>query len=462
MTLPAPQHANAGMAQNAGSMGSSAAQEMQPGGAMAPLPRPSFAQYSPQQAAATGQAAQAGGSVAGAMPYATPFQAQAPSGQGSWQPQQQAQGGGPWQPQWGAPQQQGYAPQGGGGYQQPQQQQAPTPPPQPQGSIAQQALGGGPGQTQSFLQALQQAGAGANNSFLASPSAPQQQAPTPLLGGPAQSNGAASQYGYAGGFNTGQAPVSYNNGLGASGGSVQQGAMSPGASTSGQLQYSPSPQQSYTPLRSLGGASQQQMGNALAGLTGPSPSLAPQLQTPAPPPPQSQLQSAWNTNRANQAGSVGYGGQVGFGVGRAGTGGNGAGLQEPTGAPNYPTASSPYTTATPSRAGLFSAVSDERAKTEIRPAKEKLTSFLDAIGAHSYEYRDTANGEGRYVSPMAQELERTELGRASVVEGDDGLKHVEYGRLTGVTLAAQSLLHQRQKELNARLMKLEARGDRGR
>src|ERR1035437_5517054 len=88
-------------------------------------------------------------------------------------------------------------------------------------------------------------------------------------------------------------------------------------------------------------------------------------------------------------------------------------------------------------------VSDENAKTNIQSGKRDLTDFMSKIGAHSYTYKDEADGKGTFVSPMAQELQATELGKSAVEARPDGKLQVNYGRLSGVMLSAQATLHQR-------------------
>jgi hypothetical protein len=50
--------------------------------------------------------------------------------------------------------------------------------------------------------------------------------------------------------------------------------------------------------------------------------------------------------------------------------------------------------------------------------------------AKDYDYKDPANGEGRRRGVMAQDLERSEVGKVFVREGPDGLKRVDTGGLT--------------------------------
>ncbi len=91
--------------------------------------------------------------------------------------------------------------------------------------------------------------------------------------------------------------------------------------------------------------------------------------------------------------------------------------------------------------------SDERAKTNISDAKGELQEFLDHLGVYSYEYKDKVHGEGRYISPMAQEFEKSKLGAQAVETGNDGIKRVNYGRLIGVQSAALALLNHKYNAL---------------
>lgn len=99
-----------------------------------------------------------------------------------------------------------------------------------------------------------------------------------------------------------------------------------------------------------------------------------------------------------------------------------------------------------SGAGQIAAASDERVKKNIHDAKADMNGFLDALGAHSYEYKDKADGAGEYYSPMAQELEKHPVGESMVLDTPRG-KMVDYGRGFGAILAAQAALHERMKKL---------------
>lgn len=102
--------------------------------------------------------------------------------------------------------------------------------------------------------------------------------------------------------------------------------------------------------------------------------------------------------------------------------------------------------------------SDEGSKVEIEIEPNKSEedfnpkSFLDALQAYSYEYKDKFKkmpeaGEGRRLSVMAQDLEKAgPVGRSMVRDTENG-KIVDYGRGFGAILAAQAHLNERLKEL---------------
>jgi hypothetical protein len=98
----------------------------------------------------------------------------------------------------------------------------------------------------------------------------------------------------------------------------------------------------------------------------------------------------------------------------------------------------------------MTAFSDERAKTEVGTTDPKaLQAFMDSIHAHQYRYKDPTApgaGPGTYISPMAQEIEKTPVGRGAVFEGPDGHKMVNYGHLAGTMLAGQAMLNERLNE----------------
>lgn len=102
----------------------------------------------------------------------------------------------------------------------------------------------------------------------------------------------------------------------------------------------------------------------------------------------------------------------------------------------------------------ISITSDENLKTNITPAQKNLTSFLQSLGAHNYTYKNPElDGVGTFTSPMAQELEKTELGKQAVIDTPRG-KMVNYGRLGGVNLAAVATVYKETQRLQLQVDQL--------
>lgn len=106
------------------------------------------------------------------------------------------------------------------------------------------------------------------------------------------------------------------------------------------------------------------------------------------------------------------------------------------------------------------AASDERVKTDIHDGTAKSQEFLDALKAYDYEYkRPGAPGqtEGRHTSPMAQDLERSELGKRMVVDTPDG-KMVDYKEGFATALAGMGTMNKRLDGLEAALRSRAGKG----
>jgi hypothetical protein len=107
--------------------------------------------------------------------------------------------------------------------------------------------------------------------------------------------------------------------------------------------------------------------------------------------------------------------------------------------------------------------SDEKIKKDIKEEQPKKAdnmspkSFLDALQAYSYEYKNPEKpgaGDGRFLSVMAQDLEKAgPVGRSMVSENQDGDKMVDYGKGFGAILAAQADLNKRLSEIEQRKRK---------
>lgn len=97
------------------------------------------------------------------------------------------------------------------------------------------------------------------------------------------------------------------------------------------------------------------------------------------------------------------------------------------------------------------AASDIEAKQNIQPVANELEDFLNSLNAYSYEYKDPKYGDGRRISPMAQEIEQTPLGKAAISTNQEGYKIVDYGKLGGTMLAGLSLLNHKYNDLEKQL-----------
>lgn len=108
-----------------------------------------------------------------------------------------------------------------------------------------------------------------------------------------------------------------------------------------------------------------------------------------------------------------------------------------------------------SQAGAMMAMgggSDERLKEVGGKATDAdLQEFLEAAKAHWYQYREgtpDADGGKTHVGPMAQDLEKTKVGRTMVDRRPDGMRQVDLWDSYGAMLASLG-------SLNERLGKLE-------
>lgn len=80
-------------------------------------------------------------------------------------------------------------------------------------------------------------------------------------------------------------------------------------------------------------------------------------------------------------------------------------------------------------AGAVAAKSDRRAKFDISEiGMEEIRDYLGKTRGFSYKYKNPKDGKGTNFGPMAQDLKATKLGKASVIEGSDGL-YVDTRRL---------------------------------
>lgn len=97
---------------------------------------------------------------------------------------------------------------------------------------------------------------------------------------------------------------------------------------------------------------------------------------------------------------------------------------------------------------LASLFSDKNLKDNISIADNEIQTFFKYITPYSYTYKNPKHGEGRYISPMAQDLEKSEAGKDLVINTPQG-KMVDYSRAIGLILAAQSLIFKKLEEHDA-------------
>lgn len=100
-------------------------------------------------------------------------------------------------------------------------------------------------------------------------------------------------------------------------------------------------------------------------------------------------------------------------------------------------------------AWLGSLFSDERVKEKVKDGNDDVQSFLDAMKAHTYEYKDKSMGEGKHTSVMAQELEETEAGKKMVMETPRG-KMVNYMQGLPTLFASMAQMNERIKKMEGR------------
>lgn len=95
------------------------------------------------------------------------------------------------------------------------------------------------------------------------------------------------------------------------------------------------------------------------------------------------------------------------------------------------------------------ALSDKRAKKDIKPADKDVDDLLDNLKPSSFKYKDESNGEGEQTGIMAQDLEKSKVGKKMVHETPKG-KMVDFSKSLPTILASQAALHNRLKKLESK------------
>jgi hypothetical protein len=104
---------------------------------------------------------------------------------------------------------------------------------------------------------------------------------------------------------------------------------------------------------------------------------------------------------------------------------------------------------------LMGGMSDKKVKKDIKPESKQLDKFVEQLQAYSYKYKDTSKpgtAEGERHGIMAQDLEKSEIGKSFVKDTPNG-KMVDYGQGFGAILASQARLNERLKELEGKKKK---------
>lgn len=101
-------------------------------------------------------------------------------------------------------------------------------------------------------------------------------------------------------------------------------------------------------------------------------------------------------------------------------------------------------------AGMLGFLSDERVKEHVETTDPKnLREFLSVIQPKTFDYKREVGGERNVTGVMAQDLEKSALGR-EVVRNVDGVKVVHLGRAVSAVLAALGDTHKRLERLERR------------
>ena len=99
--------------------------------------------------------------------------------------------------------------------------------------------------------------------------------------------------------------------------------------------------------------------------------------------------------------------------------------------------------------GIMGGLSDRKLKKKVRPAKPRATAkeidqLLKNLKAYNYEYKNSKYGSGRRLGVMAQDLEKTRLGKKIVIDTPVG-KAIDVFKGLGLALATQAHLNKKFK-----------------
>lgn len=85
------------------------------------------------------------------------------------------------------------------------------------------------------------------------------------------------------------------------------------------------------------------------------------------------------------------------------------------------------------------AYSDERLKTNIRPVtKDEIKEMKSILKAFHFNYINDEYGKGDWIGIMAQDLEKSKLGKTLVIENEAGLKQISIQKVMSMFLATMA------------------------
>lgn len=92
------------------------------------------------------------------------------------------------------------------------------------------------------------------------------------------------------------------------------------------------------------------------------------------------------------------------------------------------------------------AASDMNVKKNIEDGSKDTRSFLEAISPKKYEYTEDKYGQGKYLGFLAQDMEKSKMGKEMVMEVG-GVKHIDTWKALSAALASLADMHGRVKKL---------------
>lgn len=97
-------------------------------------------------------------------------------------------------------------------------------------------------------------------------------------------------------------------------------------------------------------------------------------------------------------------------------------------------------------------VSDKNMKKDVKSAKGSTSKLLDALSSKKFKYKDDkkpGTAPGQRYGIMAQDLEKSEMGKSLVMDTPQG-KMIDGGQTLGALLAANADMHKRIKKLEGK------------